>query len=147
MLHAILDKEPQNTMECFETWSASICFDEIEAGSFRLIPALYKKMSSLNDDFPNKSRMQGIYRYFLYKNSLLMHKSLEVLDIFDEARIDYILLKGAALVSAYYEEPALRPMNDIDILVEEFGAEIPMSFMEQLNGIPDRKAEKKLYLT
>jgi len=118
MLHAILDKNQESTLSHFEAWANSIHFDEIEGGSYRLVPLLYKKVSNLQADFPLKSRMKGVYRYFLFDNQMLMHKSMDVLEALQEAKIDYMLLKGAALIASYYESPALRPMNDLDILIK-----------------------------
>lgn len=131
LLHAILDEDKKTSMESFNNWTSSIDFDHVEAGSFRLIPSLYRKMSLINEDFENKNRMKGIYRYFLYKNRMIMHNSLKVLESFDENNIECILLKGAALVSSYYEEPALRPMNDIDLLVRREDAEKAYLLLEK----------------
>lgn len=132
MLHAILDKDESTAMSHFEAWSDSICLDEIEGGSYRLIPALYRRISSLNPNFTHKNRMKGIYRYFLYKNRMLMHNSMEVLDALEEAKISYVLLKGAALIAAYYDSPALRPMNDVDILVKGEDAEKAFDLLNTL---------------
>lgn len=41
----------------------------------------------------------------------------EILQAFDRASIDAIVLKGAALAWTIYASPALRPMGDIDLLV------------------------------
>lgn len=132
LLHAILDKSSEATLSHFESWSSSINFEEIEGGSYRLIPALYKKISLLKPDFAHKNRMKGIYRYFLYKNNSIIHNGLTLLGSFNENNIDCILLKGAALIAAYYGEPALRPMNDLDILVRREDAQKAFSLMEEL---------------
>lgn len=123
LLHAILEQDPKTAMSHFEAWSSSICMDDIEGGSFRLIPMLYKTISPLKPTFPEQERMKGIYRYFLFQSRLQMHQSLEILDAFEQAKIETMLLKGAALIAAYYESPALRPMNDIDLLVKSKDAE------------------------
>lgn len=136
LLHAVLDKDSENALYYFRKWCKGTDFDTIEAGSFRLIPYLYKKMLSITGNFENKNRMKGIYRYFLYKNSIIMHNSLKILDAFGENNIDCMLLKGAALIIAYYEESALRPMNDLDILVRREDAEKAFRFMEELGWHP-----------
>jgi len=141
LLHAILDKDPRAAMSHFEAWSSSIRFDEIEGGSYRLIPALYKKISQLKASFPHQERMKGIYRYFLFQTRLQMHQSRKVLDAFDHAQIDFMLLKGAALIAAYYESPALRPMNDIDILVKRADAERAFQLLQSLGWHTDRNRD------
>ncbi|MBN2829208.1 MAG: nucleotidyltransferase family protein [Candidatus Cloacimonetes bacterium] len=144
LLHAILDKSSESALSHFESWLASINFEEIEGGSYRLIPALYKRISLLKPDFPHKNRMKGIYRYFLYKNNSIMHNGLTLLDAFSRNNIDCILLKGAALITSYYGEPALRPMNDLDILVRREDAQKAFSLMEELGWKPRRN---KKFLT
>jgi len=42
-----------------------------------------------------------------------------ILDALRREGMDPVLLKGAALALTLYEQPALRPMQDIDLLVEE----------------------------
>lgn len=144
LLHAILDKSSETALSHFESWSRFINFEEIEGGSYRLIPALYKRISLIKPDFFYKNRMKGIYRYFLCKNSAIMHNSLKLIDVFSESNIDCILLKGAALIAAYYEEPALRPMSDLDILVRREDAQKAFMLMEELGWHP--KHDKKFQI-
>ena len=57
------------------------------------------------------------------------------------AQIDFMLLKGAALIAAYYESPALRPMNDIDILVKRADAERAFQLLQSLGWHTDRNRD------
>ena len=61
--------------------------------------------------------MKGIYRYSLFKNSLLLSKGRAIIKQFIEAKIDFILFKGAALTIKYYKNHSIRPMGDIDFLI------------------------------
>lgn len=42
---------------------------------------------------------------------------LQILQLLQEARLDVLVLKGAALSYTLYPDPALRPMRDIDLLL------------------------------
>lgn len=46
----------------------------------------------------------------------------EIIHCFNQRRIPFMILKGAALASLIYPEPGLRPMQDIDLLVGESDA-------------------------
>jgi hypothetical protein len=61
---------------------------------------------------------------------------VRVLERLETRGIEPILLKGAALGSLVYDDPALRTMNDLDLLVHE--AEIPAAVeaLEQLSYRP-----------
>jgi hypothetical protein len=119
LLHAIVDKDEKESWNNFMEWAKAVDFDEIEGGSYRLIPLLYKRLSSKYDDFEYKNRMKGIYRYFLYKNNLIIHKTRNVFDILMDNDISFVMLKGASLLASYYDDLALRPMSDIDILIHK----------------------------
>jgi hypothetical protein len=119
LLHAIIDNDEDKSLNSFKQWTRMINFDEMEGGSFRLIPLLYKRLSLRQDDFEHKIRMKGIYRYFLYKNNLIIHKSKNMLEALNNHHIPFIVLKGASLLASYYDDRALRPMSDMDILVHK----------------------------
>lgn len=119
LLKAILDKDDQMSLIYFGEWAAMTDLDNIEGGSYRLIPALYRRMSRQTGEFTYKNRMKGIYRYFLYRNNLTLHRTKEILLVLNENRIPFVVLKGGALLAAYYDDKGIRPMNDVDILVDE----------------------------
>ncbi len=51
------------------------------------------------------------------QNALLSSELERLLDAFSNAAVPVIVLKGAALAREIYPDPALRPMNDLDLLV------------------------------
>jgi len=50
-------------------------------------------------------------------NRIRMAVLVEILDLFGDAGIGVIVLKGGALANLLYSEPGLRPMQDLDLLV------------------------------
>ena len=76
-----------------------------ETGAGDLLPE--KKLAFLAN-----SRMKSLGR-----NTFLYNIIEEVLDLFKQAKIETVLLKGMALELSVYGNKGLRQMNDIDILV------------------------------
>jgi len=56
----------------------------------------------------------------------------EVLEAFQRASIDTIVLKGAALAWTIYPSPALRPMSDVDLLVPPAAAPTAQLLLRRL---------------
>jgi len=57
-------------------------------------------------------------RYASARRYLVMSRHLHaLLDAFARARVGIVVLKGMALAEVLYEDPSLRPMDDIDVLV------------------------------
>ena len=93
-----------------------------EAVISRLAPLLYYSLKKFpREDVPDASleHLRTVY-YATAARNMQMHQQLKrVTDALDEIGIHYILLKGAALIQDVYEgNMALRPMSDIDILID-----------------------------
>jgi hypothetical protein len=122
LIRAIISEDWETVEYCNE-WLKNVDLDNIDGGSYRLIPMLYKKLESLegiNIKSDTMGRLKGIYRYFFYMNNLVIHRFSKTLEILNLAGFKVMLLKGIALVlGGYYKEYSLRPMNDVDIFIEE----------------------------
>ena len=86
-----------------------------------MAPLLYHHLKQLNVAIPDRTALQ-------LKSLVLRHQRatkirtkelMEVLQTLATNDIPVIVLKGAALAYALYPTPELRPMSDIDILVDE----------------------------
>jgi len=66
------------------------------------------------------------------KNILTLNALGNILDVFNKAGLDVIVLKGAALAETAYGNLALRPMSDVDLLVKK---EDLNRINEQLKGL------------
>jgi hypothetical protein len=53
------------------------------------------------------------------KNTLIFNELENILNVFNEAGLRVIVLKGAALAETAYRNLALRPMSDVDLLVKK----------------------------
>lgn len=93
-----------------------------EATVNRLAPLLYHSLTKFpRADVPDAvlDHLRTVY-YATAARNMQMHEQLKrVTDALDKIGVRYILLKGAALIQDVYEgNMALRPMSDIDILVD-----------------------------
>jgi hypothetical protein len=117
LLKAVLLKG-QAALSAWKSWAAIVDFDRLDAGSQRLLPLLYKNLVEQEVRHPVIEVYKGFYRMAWYKNHLLCHRLIGVLRLFKRHGISALLLKGVALISLYYQDWALRPMNDFDLLVD-----------------------------
>ncbi len=105
-------------IKAFEEWLTLINLDdEIDHGSFRLLPLLYKNLSKQNYKGSRMNMLKGIYRMSWYKNQKLLYDSIKVFQLFHNANIKTLVLKGVPLILLAYKDFGVRPMFDIDILV------------------------------
>ena len=116
MLRASLLKGP-DALDAWAEWRRQVNIDVIDYGSHRMMPQLYRNLSQHGVQDPLLDRLKGVYRYYLYKNQILLNRVSKLLKSFDDAGIPTMVLKGVALVQCYYHESGLRPMADADILV------------------------------
>ena len=117
LLKAIIPDE-SGPLPHYAHWRDSIDFDNLDGGSFRLLPMLYKRLEGLAERDELFGRIKGVYRYTLFKNSLVMSRFDAICKAMNGAGSRVMLLKGGALLLRYYDDIGLRAMNDIDIMLE-----------------------------
>lgn len=64
-------------------------------------------------------RLKSEYFRTYFDNESRFKALFELLTYLEKQKIEYILLKGAALALGFYKDIALRPMSDIDILFKK----------------------------
>lgn len=133
---ALLQREL--ALESWNEWKRNVNIDVVDYGSHRLIPLLYRNLQRHGVKDPLMERLKGVYRYYFYKNEILMHGIGTLLAAFEDAGIKTMVLKGAALIQLYYRESGLRPMLDADVLVHASQAEQAMELLTRLRWKPVR---------
>src|SRR5262245_34498002 len=131
---ALLQREP--ALAAWDEWRRTVNIDVIDYGSHRMVPQLYRNLQRHGVKDPLMERLKGVYRYYLYKNEILMHRIATLLAAFEDAGIQTMVLKGAALIQLYYRESGLRPMLDADVLVHAHQAEQAMELLTRLRWKP-----------
>ena len=135
LLRAALSQR-ELALESWNEWRRKVNIDVIDYGSHRLIPQLYRNLQRHGVNDPLMERLKGVYRYYLYKNEILMHRIGSLLTAFEDAGIRTMVLKGSALIQLYYRESGLRPMLDADVLVHAHQAEQAMEVLTRLQWKP-----------
>jgi hypothetical protein len=94
-------------------------FENLEAGSFGLLPLVYRSLTDAGVDEPLLPRLKGIYRNTWYKSNVLLERVAKTAEALDAASVPAIVVGGPTLGARYYPEVGLRPSPLVDLLVEE----------------------------
>lgn len=109
----------EEALPAWKKWRSTVDFElDVDRGSFRLLPLIYKNLSSFDysDDLMT-GRLKGIYRQEWIKNQQLFYKTGKIVQILNDNEIPAVVLKGIALTKLVYKNCGIRPMGDMDILV------------------------------
>jgi hypothetical protein len=104
-------------VDAWEAWQKTVEIAEVDTGSFRLLPLLYRNLISQGLDSSELGKLNGIYRQSWCRHQVGLRTLVEVLRALQGAGVETIVLKGAALAVLYYRDPGVRPMKDLDVLV------------------------------
>jgi Uncharacterised nucleotidyltransferase len=108
---------PQQARVAWESWRARVDFDEIDHGSARLLPLVYRNLGAEAFDPEVAGRIKGIYRRSWTHNQMLFRRAAGAIAKLGAAGIETMVLKGASLSLLAYGSPGVRPMDDVDVLV------------------------------
>jgi len=117
--------------ECLQVWLQATDFDKMQFSEFKLIPLLCQQFMKSKIHNPHHGQMQGIYRHLAIKANLRFKEVFCVLQQLTDENIDFIAFKGLAMVFRYYQQPGLRWMNDIDLLVDKSQLSLALNVVEQ----------------
>ncbi len=117
LLHAALDTGGDAPGH-FERWLHMVDLErDLDQGSFNTLPMVWATLSAKSWDHPEMPRLKGIFRNSWVRAARRIAAAEDVLKLLRAADIPTMAVKGLPLGLAYYAKPALRPMNDIDIVV------------------------------
>jgi hypothetical protein len=102
----------------FRRWLAMVDFEgRIDEASYRLLSPVWCRLRADEDDHPLMPRLKGVFRNTWVQAARRSALAAELLQSLRAEGIPTLVTKGLPLSLRYYEDPALRPMNDIDIAV------------------------------
>jgi hypothetical protein len=107
----------ESARNAYAVWCALTELDAPDAGTFRLLPLLFRNLKPLAVKDDRQAMLHGIYRRSWAKNQLLFREVGAALVQLAAAGISTLIVKGAALSVAYYRDLGARPMSDADVLV------------------------------
>ncbi|MGF1549999.1 MAG: nucleotidyltransferase family protein [Sphingomonadaceae bacterium] len=116
LLAALADdgSAPRHFMQWLELSDPDAPMDE---GTERIVPLMLHNLARHGCDHPRLHALKSLRRQSWAKSEMLILLAEEVLVKLRRAGIPTLVSKGLPLALEYYPEPALRPMNDIDVIV------------------------------
>ena len=136
VLKAALKKD-DSAIVSWEKWIEDSNIFHQEESSNWLFPLLHSNLKPFNITEPESKIFKGSYKLHWYQNLMRFKKLENIISYFDDMNVEYLLIKGAALLIEYYEDIGLRTMNDIDILVPPNQAAQAHSLLLQAGGTPE----------
>ena len=103
----------------WQRWQERVDLDDIDHGSFRLLPMLHHVLRRQGAEGKDMERYHGVARKVWYQNRLTFHRVETLIRQWQSEGREIGVLKGVALSHLYYPDPALRPMDDADVLVPQ----------------------------
>ncbi|GET42097.1 nucleotidyltransferase family protein [Microseira wollei] len=128
----------------WQQWKASVDIENLDQESYQLLPLLYGNLSAHDVTDDHMGRLKGVYRRSWCENQVMLQNLTTILRCFQEAGIDTLLLKAAALNLNSSQDKALRMINFLDILVHPADALKAMSLLQKLGWQPQGKIPEKL---
>lgn len=116
--------------DAWQRWQATIDLDTLDLGSIRLLPMLATRLTALGVTDPRFATYRGVQRRSWATNQILLRKASEVAAMFASEAIVTVALKGLALAGPYYHDASLRPMSDVDLLVQRDRAVDAVALLE-----------------
>jgi hypothetical protein len=101
----------------WQKWQSQLDLDDIDAGSYRVMPMLNHVLRQHGAEGPDIPRYHGVARKVWYENKLTFHRTAQIIKQWQSEGREIAVLKGIPLAHIYYPDPALRPMDDADLLV------------------------------
>jgi len=89
-----------------------------EALAKKMLEKIFDLTLNLPPD-PLMNKLKGIYRYTWAKNQQIFSVLKPIFTTLSQAKIPMMFLKGASLSLKNYDNIGLRPMVDLDLLIEE----------------------------
>ena len=117
LLSAALE-QPSEAVDAWQRARPLISVDELEHGSFALLPLIYRNLSAVGLDDIDLPRLKGIHRRTWVRNNLLVERSKATSAALYEAGIRAELVEGVLIASRFYDELGLRPTSVLDVLTD-----------------------------
>lgn len=131
--------EGTDSLRAWREWNQLSAGEAIDEKSRQLFPLVYWRLKEEDIDQGELGQLKKEYQTAHLKNSLLFQTALNPIRALVEAGIPTMLLKGAALTLNYYHNPALRPMDDVDVLVPPGEARTALEIVEASGWAANKK--------
>lgn len=130
LLKAALITDKDQARSYWDMFCNAVDIQSIDYSTTSMTPMVYKRFRDIQGSEIQVAK--SVYRHTWSSNSLSLHSLRKVLLAFTDAGIRATLLKGAAMISSYYNDPGLRVIGDLDILVLEGQREAAMDLLTSM---------------
>lgn len=117
LLRAAL-RPPTEALDAWQKWATKGELDRLDHASISLLPQVHRNLlgseAVLRADL---GRLTGLARQSWYRNQLVLHDAAAILPALAGAGVPALLLGGAAVVLRYDPSLAIRPIDDLGVLV------------------------------
>lgn len=124
-------------------WQQVTTLDDVDFGSQRLMPLLYRNLSAHGVDDPALKRLKGVCRHTWSKNQMTLQAGVAVLRGMAEEGIDTMVLKGAALVMSGAMRADERTMNDFDLLIKPEQLQAALGMLARFGWTPSDEGPQR----
>lgn len=138
VLHAALDPAPE-ALDAWQRWRGRLDFDDVDHGSTRLLPLVYRNLGPSSFDAEVAGRLKGLYRRSWSHNQLIFKRAAEAIALLHGAGIETLVTKGASLAILAYGDVGARPMDDVDVLVPIQRARDAIAVLSRAGWSPDHE--------
>lgn len=113
----------------------------LDTGSFSLLPLLYERLSEVVPDEPQLPRLLGTYRSVWYRNQLLLERLAVLLPLLRQrAHVEPLLVGGMSALLRCYPRLGLRPVPQLEVMVEREAASDAVKVAGYAGWRPTRQA-------
>ena len=146
LMSAALDP-PDDALESWRRWERSGADARTDPVARRWLPLIGHNLRDAPVDPPVRALFVEARRHAWASNLRLLDAARPALESLAAAGIRTMLLKGAVLANPPYFEPGLRPIGDVDVLVEPVHARAATRILEESGWVAWRKhSERDLLL-
>jgi len=135
--------------DSWNVWKGSTNIKQLDASSQRLLPLVYYNLKKNGFEDSLTKKLKSVHRKTWYQNQIFIHHLGQLLHQFHLKGIEVMILKGAALTQLYYKNYALRPMEDLDVLVHQADVKSAMDLLQNIGWslkIPLKQSLNKAFL-
>lgn len=129
LLEACLLDDERRARTSLASWTRGVNVERLDAGSYRLLPLLWKRLPALGADHPARELLKGVYRRTWFANRLSIARVAGLAGVLRRAGIPALVLKGIPLALEAYGDVGLRPMGDGDLAVPRASAQRAVELM------------------
>ena len=106
-----------DALTAWKQWRLTVASAGVDPACLRLLSLLYHNLRLHGVEPASLQPYRAAYEKTWCENQFMFSHTAALVRQLQSAGIDSLLLKGVALAVAFYPDPALRPMADIDLLI------------------------------